>query len=543
MKILVVEDDFIVRKGIILSLDWEKEGFQICGEAANGITGFELAKELQPDIILTDIRMPREDGLSLSKRVRCDYPWMKIVILSGYDDFSYAKQALQIGVFEYLLKPINADELLETVVKLKKEIEKERAREEREIFQQTFVEENYDYVRSRLLNALISEKLTDQARKEEVTGQLRKLGLGFAGPRYRVLLISVDDFFLLTQHSVEERRCLEESIEESIRNILALSSQEAVFRDNGTHFVVILMEQGQEEKEYREDLHRLYQQIKDELGFYITVSLGELKERMEEIRQSYREALQALRCRPYMPGEFMIQYREDMGKERKTYLNIQKKEHELVQAMLQYDGDRMLNIVQNIFEEAYQKQTEFDKVKTACVRIWMIVASNLEEMSINPVEVTGENRDCLREMEDMGSFSALKRYILNLCRDTVQVLNSTEGAKYNVIIQKSMQYIAKHYMEEIRISQIVAELYITPNHFSQVFKSQTGMNFSDYLNQYRIDIAKELLKNLDLKIYQVSEMAGYQNYKYFNLVFKKYTGYSPKEYRNHIYLREDGKIT
>ena len=239
----------------------------------------------------------------------------------------------------------------------------------------------------------------------------------------------------------------------------------------------------------------------------------------------------------------MIHYHESMGKERKTYLNIQKKENELVQAMLQYDGDRMLEIVQNIFEEAYQKQTEFEKVKTACVRIWMIVASNLEEMSINPLEVTGESRDCLREMEGIGSFSALKRYILNLCRETVQVLNSTEGAKYNLIIQKSMQYIAKHYMDEIRISQIVAELYITPNHFSQVFKSQTGMNFSDYLNQFRIDMAKELLKNLDLKIYQVSEKSGYQNYKYFNLVFKKYTGYSPKEYRNHIDLREDGKIT
>ncbi|MDU7031352.1 MAG: response regulator [Clostridiales bacterium] len=197
MKILVVEDDFIVRKGIILSLDWEKEGFQICGEAANGVSGFELVKELQPEIILTDIRMPREDGLSLSKRIRSAYPWMKIVILSGYDDFSYAKQALQIGVFEYLLKPIDADELLETVVKLKKEIEKEKARQEREIFQQTFVEENYDYVRSRLLNALISEKLTDQARREEVTGQLSKLGLEFAGPCYRVLLITVDDFLYI----------------------------------------------------------------------------------------------------------------------------------------------------------------------------------------------------------------------------------------------------------------------------------------------------------------------------------------------------------
>lgn len=541
MKILVVEDDFIVRKGIILSLDWEKEGFQICGEAANGIRGFELAEELHPDIILTDIRMPREDGLSLSKRIRSAYPWIKIVILSGYDDFSYAKQALQIGVFEYLLKPVDAEELLETVVKLKKEIEEERARRERENFQQIFVEENYDFVRSRLLNDLISEKFTVPERKEEILGQLRKMGLYFNGPCYRVLLISVDDFFLLTQHSVEERRRLEDSIEVSIRNILALSSQEIVFQDNGMHFAVILTES--EKKADRGTLNRLYQKIKDELGFYIIVSLGSRKSKVEEIGQSYREALLALRRRPYMPGEYIIQYREDMGKGWKNYLNIQKKENELLQAMLQYDGDRMLDIVQDIFEEAYQKQTEFDKVKTACMRIWMIIASNLEEMSINPMEVAGENRDCLKEMEGIGSFSALKRYILNLCRDTILALNSAEGSKYNLIIQKAMQYVANHYMEEIRIGQIVAELYITPNHFSQVFKSQTGMNFSDYLNQFRIDAAKELLKNLDLKIYQVSEKAGYQNYKYFNQVFRKYTGYSPREYRNHIVLREDGKIT
>ena len=103
MRVLVVEDDFIVRKGIILSLEWEKEGFEICGEAANGIQGFQKVKETHPDIILTDIRMPGEDGLAFSQKVRDAYPAIKIVILSGYDDFAYAKQALKIGVFEYLL--------------------------------------------------------------------------------------------------------------------------------------------------------------------------------------------------------------------------------------------------------------------------------------------------------------------------------------------------------------------------------------------------------------------------------------------------------
>lgn len=536
MRVLVVEDDFIVRKGIILSLEWEKEGFEICGEAANGIQGFQKVKETHPDIILTDIRMPGEDGLAFSQKVRDAYPAIKIVTLSGYDDFAYAKQALKIGVFEYLLKPVDADELLSVVVRLRKEIEKEQRKYKKEVFQQSFVEENYEYVKERFLNILLEE---DSSGDEEITHTIekgRRLGLNFDGPVFQVVLVSVDDFLLLTQNSKEERKELQVQIKETIREVLHLSEKDMVFLDKRAHFIVLL----QYERANATNIIPLYQKIKEKHGFYVTISIGRVKEHVYEIQSSYREALQALRSRPYLSGEHVIQYTDGMKPGKGMFLNIQKRENELIQKLLRYDGDGVLSVIQGILDEALEKHTDLEKLKTACIRVWMIAVSNLEEMSINPEILPEGNYEYLQEIDKYESFETLRRQMLRFGRQISELLASTEGHKYNAIIQKSIQYIENHFSEEIRVEQIVSRLYITPNYFSQVFKSQTGMNFSDYLNQYRVERAKEYLNNLDLKIYQVAEKCGYQNYKYFNTVFKKYAGCSPKEYRNRLSWKNDG---
>lgn len=420
MKILIVEDDYIVRKGIILSLDWEKEGFEICGEAANGVQGFERVQETQPDIILTDIRMPVEDGLSFSQRVREQFPDTQIVILSGYEDFAYAKKALKIGVFDYLLKPVNAEELLSTVIHLREKIIKQREEYNKELYRQSFVEENYGDVRNNILNSLIVEDLSNEGQAEKVLGRLNKLGMKLNTGNFQITLISVQDFLVFTRDCVEKRKTLIQKIEEMIGAILHLTEDDFVFHDKNMNFVVLLQQIWIQE-EWLQALHR---EMKESCGFDITIAAGLVKHEIVEIQNSYREALLALRRRAYLPGQYIIHYAEDMNKQ-------------------------------------------------------------------------------------------------------------------NPMIQKAIKYIENHFAEEIRIEQVVAELYVTPNYFSQIFKSETGVNYSDYLNQYRVERAKDYLENTEFKVYQVSEKVGYQNYKYFHTVFRKYAGCSPKEYRNRLGAGEE----
>lgn len=193
MKILLVEDDFIVRQGILYSIDWSEHNLEICGEAMNGEQGYEMAVSKQPDIIITDIRMPVMDGLQLAEKIKKVYPHMEIIILSGYDDFSYAKEAIHIGVHEYLLKPIDAEEFLKCVCRLRDSIESKRKMNQLHQEKENVIKENKKEIQANLLNKIIQPTITK--KEEQIRNNLSTLGVVFDKPIYKVLLLTIEDFF------------------------------------------------------------------------------------------------------------------------------------------------------------------------------------------------------------------------------------------------------------------------------------------------------------------------------------------------------------
>ena len=159
MKVFLVEDEYIVREGIKNNIDWEKNGYDFCGEASDGELAFPMISEKRPDIVITDIRMPFMDGIELSRMIKEEYPEIKIIILSGHEEFEYAKAAIQIGVEEYLLKPINGDELLQVVNRVAQKIKEEN--ESRETLQEGEGDENFEYAKRQLLSSLIDDNAMD----------------------------------------------------------------------------------------------------------------------------------------------------------------------------------------------------------------------------------------------------------------------------------------------------------------------------------------------------------------------------------------------
>ena len=411
MKILIVEDDFVVRQGICLSLEWEEYGLSICGDAANGKQGLEMAEALKPDIILTDIRMPIMDGLEFAENVLKILPDVKIIILSGYDDFTYAKQALRLGVDDYLLKPVDAEELLQCVCSLRDKLLGERKKHQyREMLERECETELFDRIMENFLHPLLSEE------RERIQQELSVIGKTICkNIVYQIMVLTLEDFQIqIKNYTREEKREFGEKIKHAAAEMFNKECNVLCFANGAGEFVLLL---GYENvsRIYLEDCCRnMIQKFLNNSEIKCAVGCGTEKFSIDEIYLSYQEALTALYC---------------------------------------HGGQ-------------------------------------------------GEN----------------------------QIFHYTGDKQCSSIVKQAMDYVQENYNKELTVKSISTELFITPNYFSHIFKSETGKNFTDYVNEVRIHRAKKLLKDNSLKVYEVAELLGYQNYKYFNRVFKKYTGYSPKEY-------------
>lgn len=536
MKIMIVEDDYVVRQGIIYSLDWEKYGLSICGEADNGEEGLEIAERSSPDIIITDIRMPIMDGIQFSKRIREKYPETKIIILSGYDDFTYAKQAIHIGVHEYLLKPIDADELLKCVCRLRNVLLENRKIEKLRADREEVLENHQTDIHNQLLSQIILPSF--QKQEEKILEEFKIWGIELPGPKYKVMLLAVENFLLLTQnHTEEEKKKILELISQIIQQEFAAGCVVECFLNHNNQFVII-MNYNAISKLYEEDCClRLKQKISIDIGFLCTFACGMEKESLSELYVSYQEAVSALRCHTCQNGDAILRFEENSMQIKGLFLETKSEENELVESLQKYDAKKMTESLNTVFQKALSENEDYQKVKATCIRLALIIIYNLEEMSIplignfqSPVEVVWD----IQQYHTLGN---LQHYMEQLIKAVSDALKNAEKEKYSAIIRNAVQYVENNYKQEISVKCIAADLYITPNYFSQIFKSQMGINFIDYINEFRVKKAKILLANLKLKVYEVAELAGYQNYKYFNKVFKKHVGCSPKEYRNTVERR------
>lgn len=531
MKVLIVEDDYIVRKGIICSLEWEKYGLVICGECSNGEQGIIMAEEQKPDIIITDVRMPIMNGLKFSEKVKKILPSVKIIVLSGYEDFQYAKEAIRIGVYEYLLKPIDAAELLNCVCLLKNEIERERTIKIHQDSMEMMLDENKRQIYDRIMNQLISPRHKEQT--DEIKNKMSNLGIVFSGSRYKITLLLLEDFQLLTQnHSDGEIEGLLEKTREKVKTVFSIGIQVEVFLSSKGHFVLLFNYDRNSKIAEERNYHTLIKKITEEVGFQCVFACGLEKESMEGIYESYQEAMMALRSRSCKSEKRIIYYESSMQKKQGVFIEVKKEEKMLIEYLQKYDVIGMKRVMNMMLHNAIHNEADFQQVKATCARLSILIITNLEEMGIELETLNEYSVEFLWEIQEFDTMYSLKKWIVKFLDMVSAVLTKTEKEKYNVIIRKALEYVEKYYAEEIQVKNVAAELYITPNYFSQIFKAQKGIAFTDYLNQFRINKAKNYLDDMSLKIYQVAEMTGYQNYKYFNKVFRKYVGCSPKEYRN-----------
>lgn len=544
LKIFLAEDEVIVRETIKRMIPWEDLGFELVGEAADGEMALPLLLRQKPDLLITDIKMPFMDGLTLAKVAKKEIPGLKVVILSGYDDFNYAKQAINIGVEDYLLKPITKNALIERLTEIRSRYEHEKTQKE---YYEKFHREMQAYEKNSsrdFFEALVSGSMDMM----EIYRRSEKLGLDIVAEAYNVLIFTMnceEDFSGqregYSEWEAESLELLEEFFSENTSAML--------FRCNIFSYGVLIKGQKETIEENTRSCVSEIQRILDrkEQKRQWFVAAGEPVERLSQIQKSYYSASRAFSQR-YLYDENILYYDEMASMEKKnvteddsTYL--QKVDvNALNPAILQkFLSNGLLeeteNFVKDYFYAIGQEPLEslvFRNYVTLNVRF--SVMSFLKEIGCDTRTLEQEDtKDVLSESSK--SLENAIAYAEKIISQAIALRDQNSGNKNRSILKTAVDFIDSHYMEEdMSLNKAANAANVSANHFSALFSQNMGQTFIEYLTNLRMNKAKEYLRCTSMRSSEIAGEIGYKDAHYFSYLFKKTQGMTPSDYRK---ARED----
>ena len=544
LKIFLAEDEVIVRETIKRMIPWEDLGFELVGEAADGEMALPLLLRQKPDLLITDIKMPFMDGLTLAKVAKKEIPGLKVVILSGYDDFNYAKQAINIGVEDYLLKPITKNALIERLTEIRSRYEHEKTQKE---YYEKFHREMQAYEKNSsrdFFEALVSGSMDMM----EIYRRSEKLGLDIVAEAYNVLIFTMnceEDFSGqregYSEWEAESLELLEEFFSENTSAML--------FRCNIFSYGVLIKGQKETIEENTRscvsEIQRIFDRKEQKRQWF--VAAGEPGERLSQIQKSYYSASRAFSQR-YLYDENILYYDEMASMEKKnvteddsTYL--QKVDvNALNPAILQkFLSNGLLeeteNFVKDYFYAIGQEPLEslvFRNYVTLNVRF--SVMSFLKEIGCDTRTLEQEDTEDVLS-ESSKSLENAIAYAEKIISQAIALRDQNSGNKNRSILKTAVDFIDSHYMEEdMSLNKAANAANVSANHFSALFSQNMGQTFIEYLTNLRMNKAKEYLRCTSMRSSEIAGEIGYKDAHYFSYLFKKTQGMTPSDYRK---ARED----
>lgn len=530
LKVFLAEDEFIIREGIKNNIDWQAYGYEFCGEASDGELAFPLIQKTRPDILITDIKMPFVDGLALSRLVKKELPETEIIILSGYEEFDYAKEAIQIGVARYLLKPINGETLLQEIDSVAEIIlGKQKEKEIREKYQKE-MEENS--LRDQM--DLFQHLVTGDCSMEELLSVADKLDLKIMAPWYSIVLLKIQSM----KHDYEEYSGSIVVVDERIAK-LAEPEHVLVF-DRALEGRAFLFKADSEEellayqKEYLGD-------VKEVLSGYANLryfgGIGTPVNRLREIPASFEDASHAFAHR-YLVAESCILDSSLLMQEgaaeqedfRISAVNPEQIDRAKMQEFLRTgDLDEVIYFVDEFFgklDGGAMKSRIFRQYIT--MDAYFSIADFLKGLGLQKDEIEAPDQDGSILQDEKSAMD----YIVRIMNKALVLREKKASSRYEDVVSEVIHYIEDNYaQEELSLNLLASHVNFSPNHLSMIFSQQTGQTLIRYLTDYRMNRAKELLRCSSKKSSVISMEVGYKDPHYFSYLFKKTQGMTPTQYR------------
>ncbi|MDQ0897625.1 response regulator [Paenibacillus sp. V4I7] len=521
---IAVDDEVNPRKLLQVLLDWHSLGIEFIGEASNGNEALDLIDAVRPNIVFTDINMPYMDGLELAKQVRERDPFIKVVILTAYPEFEYAKQSVKIGVHDFLLKPLQPDVLRKLAVDLKEVIEKETVHwnEYRKI--QTELLENTLELKEKFLMDLL---VGTSSNGEQLN---RRFDYFFGESLRSCFSVAILDF--QSEPNVEEERRLNLSMgcKRAVEFLVHEREGIHVLQDNGGRVVMISWDKAIELESLGEQAIRI---IKDKLGCQATVGVGGVCNNLPMVKKSYKEALEALRYGKLFGGDQVISFGEDIRLVNYSTDLKQSDTEEIIFFIKTGLKDQAVKSIDKLFQSLEPSDgTANEHMYSLGVHFISMLNLAMSELGFTQLRSNLLNGALYNRMFGCRTTSDLSQFLSKLAEDTADYVQGTRMKKTNQIVRDILAYLTDEFRNpEVSLGSVSQKFHLNSSYLSRIFKQEIGQGFTDYLLKLRIDEAVKLMNEADWKAYQIAEKVGIKDPYYFSHRFKKVTGVSIQEYK------------
>jgi two-component system response regulator YesN len=526
---MIADDDKVIRLGLSQTIAWEQEGYELVGTAKNGEEALELVAEHRPHILISDICMPFMDGIELTRAVKDQFPETKIILMTGFEEFEYAKEALKLKVFDYLMKPMSNEALVDAAWRATQEIEQENGLKQK-------VLEALPLLRQRFLESLIRGRL----KEGEIEPGLTFLDLPLQASRYCVAIIKADEYGLPHPHNRFGKEMLKYCILNLSEEILQRSGLGIAFDSHENEMVLILRGETVREQ-FEAHCYEVCEEMRHSaekfLKTTVTIGLGYVYDECRRIARSYQEARSAIEFRHILGKNKVLTIHDTGAIEQSESADLTETDKDIafkVKLGLEFEALELLDEIERRLKE--QGYRSLSQIRFMLMELIMRMIIELQKGL--------ENKDDLARIEQIYRHYNNRIQVLELVSDMFGEIRRmvSELADFTrhkrASQQKSLVLDAIAYMEEnftqerLSLQDVSSRIHISPTYLSIIFKQERGVNFVDFLLEIRMNKAKQLLIYEDMKVYEIAAKVGFiNNPKYFNVCFKKFTGITPIEFR------------
>ena len=518
-KVLLIDDEPIITDGLQILIDWTEHDCEIIATASDGEEGLNLITTLQPDIVICDIRMPNCTGIEMIRTSRSLCP-CRYIVLSGYSDFSYAKQCIALGVTEYLLKPVVEQELVHALTKIKQQFQKDaevkNVLTKLESAKQQLFSLTLDDIMRDLMNSYFDTN-------QDFANALANYDIHFpANHIYTAIAIAFTS--LPKQNSI--RQLLSEKFCTISQHFLLY------YQGKNTYIGVFSLSDKNDQQNLYEAICVLHQSLTEELSEEVNIGMGKAYTKMYHLPFACKQAV------------FSLSYKMIRGTNSvNPFENTLQNAHFILTIPDELFNTYRLSLLQSKFasissaiHKIFTYMTDISSMSLLGIQInsLNLIMTCIQHLTDNETAfptVSFENIDCLSQISSIQTATELEKYVENFVYNLINSCKETQISKPRELVSQVENYINSHYLDDLSLVIIAQMFYVSPIYLSQIFKKQTGTLFIDYVTQVKINAAKNLLMVTDLKVYEIAERLHYKDHKYFSKLFEKKTGKKPSEFR------------
>ncbi len=543
-KVLIVDDDVLTRMNLKTIIDWTHYGYDICTEAVNGQNGIELIQSYNPDIVLTDMKMPVMDGVALIEWIHVNQPLVQIIALSGYDDFGYVKESMKLGAIDYIIKHKLEPELLLSVL----EVAKNRIIKRREDLKEKNHFENQlqlaqGHLRQQFLRALLHGEINDT---NEMKHNIERLSLNIELMNLVVIVLEIDDYYFLLEKTSEQevKKRIIDVFVEIVQQILNESKQSYIVHLEQGKFAILLSLGNSYSKLYvYNQLYQIIERIRMSMKRYLNLTacfgVSPVCPNITKINQYYQKAERLLYEKFYQGKDqlFMDVPEKIMNNDFVTLKSEQ--EMDILISLKTFDKEKLLKTLNQIFDEVIKQRLNHNATHMIVAELINIASRVANQAGIKMDQIFHANDVPYSKMQKYDNIADVKNWISEIHIQLLTLLkkNMYETYHYSENTKKALEYIHKNYHKDMSLEDTASYINVSSSYLSRIFKEECKVSYSRYLNQLRVDKAKILIENGDIRIKDIVGQVGFQNYNYFFKVFKELVNMTPLEYEEMVKLR------